>query len=921
MRWLTNCARSVMVESINAQVQTLSFEARAMQSKSSQQLNQISEALEVLQTKIDTIKFDKDETEISSDDIVSLTTRVSQLSLTTQKYANEHVFLTSLHYSQRPVRHENITEAHRTTFSWTLSDVEACTGESSGLVEWLKGGDGIFWLSGRPGSGKSTLMKFVADHQKTDSLLSLWANDGTVIKACHYFWSPGSEIQRSNEGLLRSLLYDILSQNSELIRIVCPDRWLHISSSKASIHIPWSPSELQSTFSKIASQTQLPVKICFFIDGLDEFSGDHLQLCESLIELSRCAGIKLLVSSRQWNVFEDSFGKNPTKMLRLHELTERDIRNYTESQLFEHPNWKSLESEAGRGQAISLVTDITFRSRGVFLWVYLVTRMLRDGLTNYDTLSDLQSRLEGIPTNLGNFFKIILESVEPFYHKMMAGTLSLALTAKGPLPVIIYSFHDLEYKDHNYAIKEKVEPWSRDRLSAFQGPFSRRLSSRCKGLLEVQGEKVEFLHRTVRDFLRNAEMRDYIASKLSENFNPSLSIFRAYVAWTKHKSFFGRSNLLGEDPDHQEHFCPIMDDVLYYARDDCAGNNMATWDLLDDLELSTNIMFDTPDYGNDNDLPNDSACSRQVSLYRHRVLQAGLAGYIEMKLEQDSRFLAGLQVPPLAVVFGLDRSLGGTAKIDWFDQRVKLVNLLLVKGMNPNQSYNCGVVSEDTPWFGIFSQLMQAKPSLVTLDNGVIFMLLKFGANPNAVSTSILFTGFGAAVGTMNSLPIWVQFLAIVFSTNQIEDHAEAYIQVLAKMLDKADFDASSSEAIRLDDQIFDLPQAAINKGTITMRAVGLSLIRSSLRQMDSRRTVGIYYSLPHLQVIAKSIIMFLTHAAHPSLDVTQIRRDVLMVFPSSLSNCLLTVLRNNYPDKKPKCQKRKSEAQNSGRSKSVKRK
>jgi len=102
---------------------------------------------------------------------------------------------------------------------------------------------------------------------------------------------------------------------------------------------------------------------------------------------------------------------------------------------------------------------------------------------------------------------------------------------------------------------------------------------------------------------------------------------------------------------------------------------------------------------------------------------------------------------------------------------------------------------------------------------------------------------------------------------------------------------------------------------------VGLSLIRSSLRQMDSRRTVGIYYSLPHLQVIAKSIIMFLTHAAHPSLDVTQIRRDVLMVFPSSLSNCLLTVLRNNYPDKKPKCQKRKSEAQNSGRSKSVKRK
>jgi len=90
--------------------------------------------------------------------------------------------------------------------------------------------------------------------------------------------------------------------------------------------------------------------------------------------------------------------------------------------------------------------------------VFLITRLLRDGLTNFDPLPDLQRRLERIPTDLGKFFKVMLESVEPFYHKKMAGTLQLALTAKKPLSVMIYSFYDLEYKDNCYAIKEKVEP-------------------------------------------------------------------------------------------------------------------------------------------------------------------------------------------------------------------------------------------------------------------------------------------------------------------------------------------------------------------------------------------------------------------------------------------------------------------------------
>jgi hypothetical protein len=55
----------------------------------------------------------------------------------------------------------------------------------------------------------------------------------------------------------------------------------------------------------------------------------------------------------------------------------------------------------------------------------------------YDSFSDMQRRLESIPTDLENFLKQILESVEPFYHEKMATTLQMALAAREPAPTVI----------------------------------------------------------------------------------------------------------------------------------------------------------------------------------------------------------------------------------------------------------------------------------------------------------------------------------------------------------------------------------------------------------------------------------------------------------------------------------------------------
>ena len=47
------------------------------------------------------------------------------------------------------------------------------------LRAWLQSGDGVFRFSGKLGSGKSTLMKYICEHPSTKALLEAWA--GTAI--------------------------------------------------------------------------------------------------------------------------------------------------------------------------------------------------------------------------------------------------------------------------------------------------------------------------------------------------------------------------------------------------------------------------------------------------------------------------------------------------------------------------------------------------------------------------------------------------------------------------------------------------------------------------------------------------------------------------------------------------------------------
>ncbi|GJC78838.1 hypothetical protein ColLi_01676 [Colletotrichum liriopes] len=284
--------------------------------------------------------------------------------------------LTSLRFAQIKERQSEIPKAHRRTFEWVFSD-----NSSIDFSTWLRESSGLFWITGKPGSGKSTLMKFILGHEQTMLLSEQWADSKPLIVASHFFWSAGTTIQKSQEGLLRTLLFQILVNYPEIIPTVCPLRYSNPFKRLES----WSIEELSEVFGRLRNIQPLSSRILLLIDGLDEYNGNLGDLVQFLRSTS------------------------------------------------ESPYIKNQETEASK-----LVKDIAEKSEGVFFWVSLVVKSLLRGLDNSDDLEILQQRLSEFPSDLDQFFQRMLDTIDPVYKDNASMVFSILLLANSSLPLVLF---------------------------------------------------------------------------------------------------------------------------------------------------------------------------------------------------------------------------------------------------------------------------------------------------------------------------------------------------------------------------------------------------------------------------------------------------------------------------------------------------
>jgi hypothetical protein len=142
---------------------------------------------------------------------------------------------------------------------------------------WLQFGSEIFHIAGKLGSGKSTLMKFLCNDSRSTNMLETWAAGRQLVIGKFFFWKPGSEIENSINGMVRTLLYDVLRQCPDLISLVLPGQWQEVQelSWQATGTLRLNSDETNKAFRRLFNfrNSGRPRCFCFFIDGLDEFDG------------------------------------------------------------------------------------------------------------------------------------------------------------------------------------------------------------------------------------------------------------------------------------------------------------------------------------------------------------------------------------------------------------------------------------------------------------------------------------------------------------------------------------------------------------------------------------------------------------------------------------------------------------------------
>ncbi|KAK4203324.1 hypothetical protein QBC40DRAFT_251294 [Triangularia verruculosa] len=474
----------------------------------------------------------------------------------------------------------NLKPPNISSFSWIfralplISFRKTGSNHPSSFVSWLEGGQGqVFWVSGKAGSGKSTLMASLYQGPSILKHLETWSG-GKKVLLCGFFMTElGSDpLQKSREGMLRAILYQLIKAENELAEVAFPS-YQHLPRAPASFPQHWLTwDELKITLNRVLVYAHTKGwKICMFVDGLDEcrnsaraadYTEDEIDVldwgsgrdaqwsanslvatnCREIVnyfvdELSQRPGLKLCVSSREITIFEEYFSKFPR--IRMHEHTQKDIQDYCSSRLLSRLSGKRREK---------LIKTVVSQSDGVFLWVELVINQINTMLEEERAMTDILKALDGFPQqlqgddglymrmmkNLKKTSKYLVESswvlrliqAASHWNKLDAAVASYAIQHWNDGQINITKVKEMEI-----AMIHPID------LTKIREIFRRRIKAHFGGLLECEAPhfKVEFVHKTAKDFaLRDSTWEKVYGEDYDKaSFDPNLALLAGHIALIK----------------------------------------------------------------------------------------------------------------------------------------------------------------------------------------------------------------------------------------------------------------------------------------------------------------------------------------------------------------------------------------------------
>jgi hypothetical protein len=390
--------------------------------------------------------------------------------------------LDALAFEQMDFRSATIAPAYSRTCDWLFTASAYRRWRHQDLVSEH---NGFLWIKGKPGAGKSTIMKHAWEHAQVT-----YGDEKTVS---FFFNARGAALGKSVEGMYRCLLHQMASQVPHLERRVS-------NVDRSAYHAKgWPIAVLQDLFRQAILHLSQHTKVSFYIDALDE--GDNEEQVRGMVDffyevaeraVSNSLPFHICLASRYYP--KVSVASYEELRLEDHGGHDADISEYVHNKLrIGNPQLKQR-----------LSTEIRRRSSSVFLWVVLVVAILnRENDRGNQYL--LLRRLQEIPEGLLQLFQDLRSRGSSDNRFLPA------------IEWVLHAISPLEPEDLYIAILTSTGELTAEGLACIHQTIdadtvSDFITSSSKGFLETasmsprneqhsgSGPKVHFIHETVREY-------------------------------------------------------------------------------------------------------------------------------------------------------------------------------------------------------------------------------------------------------------------------------------------------------------------------------------------------------------------------------------------------------------------------------------
>src|SRR5947207_293860 len=406
-------------------------------------------------------------------------------------------------------REHDIESQADNTCAWLL--------KHENFLGWLAQQRGLLWVRGKPGAGKSTLLKYALQETRRHSL------QNRLVVASFFFHGRGAEIQKTPEGLFRSLLHQLLERTPNILSELNKT----FNNKVRTVGEPkkeweWHPRELQDLLTASLAEVGKAYTVRIFVDALDECGEPvAVKLAEYFQKLVSSSGVvegslSICFSCRHYPVMSIKSGFE----ICVEDENDEDIKTYITDELH--------HSIGDERKVHILQQEIITRASGSFQWVTLVLSQVLELYRRRRPLQTLQTHIQKTPAELTGLYRELLNSIEEDSISQSLQLMQWICFAIRPL-----TLDELRYAmavDADSPYKSLVECRNAPEYVETNEDMEYRLKDLCKGLAEVKQHEnkrvVQFIQQSVNDFLVLDGLRTLDSSLESKDITIGRAHFR-----------------------------------------------------------------------------------------------------------------------------------------------------------------------------------------------------------------------------------------------------------------------------------------------------------------------------------------------------------------------------------------------------------